>query len=685
MSKLPPGVPDKNEVEPNRTELPPARRRAGWISPAIGLLLASLAAAWHAFLMTTANNDNFLHMTLAKQVLAGDWPVRDFFDQGWVLQYGLSAIAQSIGGDRLMSEAVIVALAWAISTYVAFIIVLRLTESLGAALLAAPLLIVAGARGYSYPKGIVYAIAALLWWKYVRRPSTAGIAVLGAWAAIAFYWRPDHGIYVALGLALAVVAAHGVQRIAMTRCSIGAATMMAVLTPFMLYVQWAVGLLEYAQTGMAAAQVEHVSQGPHEWPLLRLWGSLWAVEPAEQYAPVIGIRWTGASSLEQRRDVLARYRLTSLESEELVERVKLSEFSLANVRAIINEPIVEDTAGIERGTGALASTTWPVDQQWRFNHTWLRVRFLPSLDRQGRASEFAVALFYVLPIVLFLAAPWMRSCLSTWITARHLIAFAVFVLLVDLAMLRMPFPARGPDAVVLSAVAYGCCIAWLWRTAVASRRLPRVAITITSLAFVLAVSTSVANASRFSERLAGLAGEWQSLSRAQAAWRAVYDELVSSPPLAYFVDGRARFSLRLAAYVRDCVPATERLVVLWFEPEIYYYGDRLMAQRHLAFAAAWAGLAREQQLATERVRHFAPPIVLARRSALDAYARASNPGVVAYVETEYQVAATLHEDGEEYLIFTRPERSVLRGFGPQNWPCFVREPSPWSRVGKPEE
>src|SRR6185436_18897139 len=92
--------------------------------------------------------------------------------------------------------------------------------------------------------------------KYVRRPSTAGIAVLGAWAAIAFYWRPDHGIYVALGLALAVVAAHGVQRIAMTRCSIGAATMMAVLTPFMLYVQWAVGLLEYAQTGMAAAQVE---------------------------------------------------------------------------------------------------------------------------------------------------------------------------------------------------------------------------------------------------------------------------------------------------------------------------------------------------------------------------------------------------------------------------------------------
>ena len=51
----------------------------------LGVLLAVFAAAWHAFLMTAATNDNFLHLTLAKQWLAGDWPVRDFFDQGWVL------------------------------------------------------------------------------------------------------------------------------------------------------------------------------------------------------------------------------------------------------------------------------------------------------------------------------------------------------------------------------------------------------------------------------------------------------------------------------------------------------------------------------------------------------------------------------------------------------------------------
>ncbi len=663
------------------------------------LALAVCAAAWHVFLMTSANNDNFVHMTLAKQWLAGDWPVRDFFEQGWVLQYGLSAVAQAIGGDRLLSEAVVVGLAWAVSTYVVFDIVLRLTGHLGAAVLAAPLLIVAGARGYSYPKGIVYAVAAWLWWRYVQRPSKAAIAWFGAWAAIAFYWRPDHGIYVALAVALAVVAAHGLQFVSVTRCSLAAATMLAVLLPFFLYVQWTVGLLEYARTGLAAAQVEHVTQGPHQWPMLRLWGSLWTTEPAEQYAPVVSIRWTSLSSPEQRRQVMERYGLTSLGSEESVERVRLSALALSNIRGVINEPIVEDTAGIERASATLSPDRWTTGQQWKFKHAWMRVQFLPSLDRQSRASEIAVTLFYALPIILIAAAPWMRVHLQAWVTARQLIAFALFALLVDLAMLRIPFPARGPDAVALSAIAYGCCVAWVWRsvlpirpgdggtgraTLVSSRGLAiRVLFALCGAALVLVTTSSVAIAGRFTDRLTGLAGDWTSFSRAGVAWTAAYDELTASPPLSYFIDERARFSLLLAAYVRDCVPTTDRVLVLWFEPEIYYYGDRLMAQRHLVFAPTWASLEPEQRMTMEKIRRFSPPLALARRSALDAYARASFPGVVDYVEQEYRLAATVADEGEEYLIFAQKSRPVVRAFGSGNWPCFTGEPSLWARVGHP--
>ena len=174
--------------------------------------MAVAAFVWHIILMSGAANDNFMHMAMAQQWLAGDWPVRDFFDNGRFLQYSLSALAQLTIGDRLLGEALIAGLAWAISTYLVFVLVRRLTDSFPAAFLASLLLIVAGARGYSYPKGIVYAVAAVLWWDYVRRPSVQTIVAFGAWVAVAYYWRPDHGVFAALGLVVAAVTAHGFRR-----------------------------------------------------------------------------------------------------------------------------------------------------------------------------------------------------------------------------------------------------------------------------------------------------------------------------------------------------------------------------------------------------------------------------------------------------------------------------------------
>ena len=207
--------------------------------------------------MTSATNDNFLHLTLAKQWLAGDWPVRDFFDQASILQYAISAVAQAVGGDRLMSEAVVVGLAWAISTYLVFVLVRRLTGYSVVAAVAALLLITAGARGYSYPKGLIYVVAATLWWRYVESPTARRAVLLGVWAAVAFYWRADHGIYVALSVPLACLAAHGLRVVSVSRCTVAGATMLALLAPFFVYVQATLGLPEYIQTGVAAAQSEH--------------------------------------------------------------------------------------------------------------------------------------------------------------------------------------------------------------------------------------------------------------------------------------------------------------------------------------------------------------------------------------------------------------------------------------------
>ncbi len=225
--------------------------------------MAVAAFVWHSILMSGAANDNFMHMVMAQQWLAGDWPVRDFQDTGLVLQYSLSALAQLTIGDRLLGEAVIVGLAWATSTYLVFVLVRRLTDSLPAAFLASILLIVAGARGYSYPKGIVYAVAAVLWWAYVRRPRAASMVAFGAWVAAAYYWRPDHGVFVAFGLVLAAVAAHGPRLEAATRVALAGATTLALVAPFWVYVQATVGLPNYARTGSGGSGLASTRRMEH--------------------------------------------------------------------------------------------------------------------------------------------------------------------------------------------------------------------------------------------------------------------------------------------------------------------------------------------------------------------------------------------------------------------------------------
>jgi hypothetical protein len=440
--------------------------------------------------------------------------------------------------------------------------------------------------------------------------------------------------------------------------------MLALVAPFLAYVHAIVGLGNYVQTGVAAAGTEHLSNGPHAWPVLRFAGNIFTIEPADEYAPIVGIRWSPSSSSEARSNVLTDYELTPVETDGDSARVRLSQHAIDRLRSLINEPSVEDTAGIDRATGALLPSSWPDEKRRAFDQRWRRIRILPGLEGQARAAEFIVALFYLLPVVMAVAAPLMARRLPGTIGVRAIVAFAAFAFLVNFAMLRLEFAARVFDAVVLPAIVFGCCFAWMWRATLnLARGTP---IRIVAMAFTAVLMAGVTRAGQLTNPL---------------SWAASVPELVASPPLQYYVDRRARFPLQLAAYVRECVPPSDRLIVLWFEPEIFYYSERLMAQQHLAFAPAWAGLAHEQNSAMQKMKRYSAPIVLARRSALEDSVGATYPGLVTYLESEYLLAATVDDQGEQYMILSRRDRPALRGFGVQNWPCFVPEHSPWERVG----
>jgi hypothetical protein len=63
--------------------------------------------------------------------------------------------------------------------------------------------------------------------------------------------------------------------------------------------------------------------------------------------------------------------------------------------------------------------------------------------------------------------------------------------------------------------------------------------------------------------------------------------------------------------------------------------------------------------------------VLATRAVLEAEATESHPRVVEHVRTAYDVADAFEDDGQEYVVFARRGRPVLREYGPRGWPCYA--------------
>ena len=127
--------------------------------------------------------------------------------------------------------------------------------------------------------------------------------------------------------------------------------------------------------------------------------------------------------------------------------------------------------------------------------------------------------------------------------------------------------------------------------------------------------------------------------------------------------------MRLAKYARRCTMPSDRILVLWFAPEIHADADRLMAGRYLYYFAEFRDIADEQHRELEKVTRSAPPIILANRNNYDAAVMAF-PALIQYVEREYVSAASFEEDGDRYSILVRRESPSPGTDAVTGWPCF---------------
>jgi hypothetical protein len=206
------------------------------------------------------DNDHFLYFAIAKQVEAGEQPLRDFQDGvhgAWPsLTYELSAAAQKYFGDNLRSEAWLTVFGMSLGITVAFVaasIVAAWPWALATTLLAALM----SPKLYGYPKVLVTAVAVLIIVSCRGLPTWRRVAIMSAWSAIAFLFRHDYVVYCVVGfVTLIVLSSRASWQERATRLAVYGALILVLLAPSLWWIQRYAGLSEYVRNALEMSQNE---------------------------------------------------------------------------------------------------------------------------------------------------------------------------------------------------------------------------------------------------------------------------------------------------------------------------------------------------------------------------------------------------------------------------------------------
>ena len=176
----------------------------------------------------------------------GELPYRDFHDGGVPLQVVLSYLAQAATGHRPIGEIAVTVTMRLVGLLSVYFVARRITGYRLLALLIVLPVAMISVRGslYGAEKAMIYPLAALVAYRYLERRGS--LWELCAVTATAFLLRHDHGVYVGLPLALAVVLA----RRSLVPFVLG---VLVLLLPWLIWVQVYEGVVTYFRDGVEFA------------------------------------------------------------------------------------------------------------------------------------------------------------------------------------------------------------------------------------------------------------------------------------------------------------------------------------------------------------------------------------------------------------------------------------------------
>jgi hypothetical protein len=213
--------------------------------------------------MGAVENDHFVALARAHQLLHGSWPVRDFADPGQPLTYLLSAAAAWLFGATLRTDVIVTITLLSLATSFIYLLAVRASGSLFIAAAAVAVEVAASPRLYNAGKILIPLAGLGLGWRYADSPSIARLIALAAWTAVACLWRHDFIVYMAIPTILLLGVSHERAR-AMRLAALYVAVTLAFLLPWFAYVQWAAGIVTYIGAAFRFAATE--AQRTVTWP-----------------------------------------------------------------------------------------------------------------------------------------------------------------------------------------------------------------------------------------------------------------------------------------------------------------------------------------------------------------------------------------------------------------------------------
>lgn len=211
-------------------------------------------------------DDHFFYVVRGWQILFGELPVRDFLDHGAPLHYYIAAAVQILFGRGTLSELAFSTTMLAAGAAATFLLATRASGSIAAGLAAAAVQVLLAPRFYNYPKIVVYAAAIPALWWFADRPSWGSRAVIAIVTVIAFLFRHDHGVYVAVATAaLLVVSVEIPWRERLRQAIVYGALVIALVAPYLVFIQMNGGIGAYLRDAVAWTKRDR-DREPLAWP-----------------------------------------------------------------------------------------------------------------------------------------------------------------------------------------------------------------------------------------------------------------------------------------------------------------------------------------------------------------------------------------------------------------------------------